>query len=64
MDNFVTLMSGGVELLLNPMIWFLVLLGTAYGIIAGAMPGIGATLAFGLVLPVTFALTPVQAVAC
>ena len=63
MDNFVTLMSGGVALLLNPMIWFLVLLGTAYGIIAGAMPGIGATLAFGLVLPVTFALTPVQAVA-
>ena len=63
MENFVTLMSGGAALLLNPMIWFLVLLGTAYGIIAGAMPGIGATLAFGLVLPITFALTPVQAVA-
>ena len=63
MENFVTLMSGGAALLLNPMIWFLVLLGTAYGIIAGAMPGIGATLAFGLVLPVTFALTPVHAVA-
>jgi putative tricarboxylic transport membrane protein len=63
MDNFVALMSGGGALLLNPMIWLLVLLGTAYGIVAGAMPGIGATLAFGLVLPVTFALTPVQAVA-
>lgn len=63
MDNFLSLMSGGSALLLDPMIWFLVLLGTAYGIIAGAMPGIGATLAFGLVLPVTFVLTPVQAVA-
>ena len=63
MDNFFTLMSGGGALLLDPMIWLLVLGGTAYGIVAGAMPGIGATLAFGLVLPITFAMTPVQAVA-
>jgi putative tricarboxylic transport membrane protein len=63
MENFFSLLSGGGALLLDPMIWFLVLLGTAYGIVTGAMPGIGATLAFGLILPVTFVLSPVQAVA-
>jgi len=63
MENFLTLMTGGGALLLDPTIWLLVLAGTAYGIVAGGMPGIGATLAFGLVLPITFTLTPVQAVA-
>ena len=37
--------------------------GTVFGVIAGAMPGIGTTLAYGLVLPFTFAMPPVVGVA-
>ena len=41
----------------------LVLFGTLFGVFIGAMPGMGITLAFGLALPFTFVMEPVQAVA-
>lgn len=54
---------GGLGQLTDPMVWAFVLLGTLLGVAAGAMPGIGTTLAYGLVLPFTFAMEPVYAVA-
>ena len=63
MENFFSLMSGGGASASRPYDLGRCAAGTAYGIVAGAMPGIGATLAFGLILPVTFALGPVPAVA-
>lgn len=54
---------GGVSLLGDPIIWVLIAVGTVYGVACGAMPGIGTTLAFGLVLPFTFAMSPINGVA-
>jgi putative tricarboxylic transport membrane protein len=47
----------------DPFLWLAVAAGTVFGVIAGAMPGIGTTLAFGLVLPFTFVMSPVIGVA-
>lgn len=54
---------GGIGLLGDPMLWLAVAAGTVFGVIAGAMPGIGTTLAFGLVLPFTFVMPAVVGVA-
>ncbi len=56
-------LAEGAALLAKLDIWALAVVGVAYGIFAGAMPGIGTTLAYGLVLPFTFPMDPVQAVA-
>jgi putative tricarboxylic transport membrane protein len=63
MGEFLLPMVGGLSQLADPLTWAFVLLGTLYGVAAGAMPGVGATLAYGLVLPFTFAMSPVHAVA-
>lgn len=61
--EFLTPLLGGLALLGDPILWVAVLAGTLFGVVAGAMPGIGTTLAFGLVLPFTFAMPPVIGVA-
>jgi len=62
LDIFQTL-AGGVGQLADPMVWVMILIGTVFGVIAGALPGIGATLGYGLVLPFTFVMSPEHAVA-
>lgn len=54
---------GGLALLADPWVWLAVIAGTTFGVVAGAMPGIGTTLAYGLVLPFTFVMSPVVGVA-
>lgn len=54
---------GGLGLLADPWIWLAVAAGTVFGVVAGAMPGMGTTLAYGLVLPFTFVMSPVVGVA-
>jgi putative tricarboxylic transport membrane protein len=54
---------GGLSLLSSPVVWIYVLFGTVLGVIVGALPGIGTTLTYGLVLPFTFAMDPVNAIA-
>jgi putative tricarboxylic transport membrane protein len=54
---------GGLSAMTDPMLWVFVLIGTLLGVLSGAMPGIGTTLAYGLVLPFTFVMAPVYAVA-
>jgi putative tricarboxylic transport membrane protein len=61
--DFLGPLLGGITLLGDPMLWLAVAAGTVFGVIAGAMPGIGTTLAFGLVLPFTFVMSPVVGVA-
>jgi putative tricarboxylic transport membrane protein len=61
--DFLTPLLGGIALLGDPMVWLAVLAGTLFGVVAGAMPGIGTTLAYGLVLPFTFVMSPVIGVA-
>lgn len=63
MADFFAPLVGGVSLLGDPIVWVLVLVGTLYGVACGAMPGVGTTLAYGLVLPFTFAMSPVHGVA-
>lgn len=63
MEEFFGPLLGGVGILGDPFIWVLILAGTVLGVIVGALPGVGATLAYGLVLPFTFLMDPVQAVA-
>jgi putative tricarboxylic transport membrane protein len=61
--DFLQPMIGGLALMGDPFLWLAVAAGTVFGVIAGAMPGIGTTLAFGLVLPFTFVMPPVIGVA-
>jgi putative tricarboxylic transport membrane protein len=61
--DLLTPLLGGVALLGDPMVWLAVLAGTLFGVVAGAMPGIGTTLAYGLVLPFTFVMPPIIGVA-
>jgi putative tricarboxylic transport membrane protein len=61
--DFLTPLLGGLGLLGDPLLWLAVAAGTVFGVLAGAMPGIGTTLAYGLVLPFTFVMSPVIGVA-
>src|SRR5687768_6021365 len=63
MEQFVSSLSGGVCILADPTIWLLLVPGALLGVTVGALPGIGATVAYGLMLPFTILMEPVQAVA-
>lgn len=54
---------GGLLQLADPWLWLFVLLGTIIGTGGGAIPGLGTTLIYGLVLPFTFAMDTVHAIA-
>jgi putative tricarboxylic transport membrane protein len=60
---FVDAFAGAFQVLLDPGIWAFVALGAAWGIFVGAMPGIGTTLGYALLIPLTFTLDPVTSVA-
>lgn len=47
-----------VQVLLTPVSLFAVFIGTTSGVIVGGMPGLTATMAVALLIPVTFALEP------
>src|ERR1700754_2968936 len=61
--GFLDPLIGGAGVLTDPYVWLLVVAGTLFGVVIGAMPGMGITLAFGLALPFTFLMDPVPAVA-
>lgn len=63
MDQFFSTLAGGVALLGDPTIWLLLIPGSLLGVTVGALPGIGATVAYGLMLPFTVLMSPVHAVA-
>lgn len=48
--------TSGVAILGNPAMWVAVAIGAIAGVIFGALPGVGTTLAYALILPFTFQL--------
>ena len=62
MSEYLQPLLGGLHMLANPMICVYISIGTIIGVIVGALPGIGTTQAYGLCLPFTFMMTPVNAI--
>jgi putative tricarboxylic transport membrane protein len=62
MDDFAGTLLGGIGLLGDPTLWLVLVVGTILGVVVGALPGIGATVTYGLVLPFTFLMGPVNAI--
>lgn len=61
MSEILTYVSGGLAELASGSTWMWIIIGTFMGIIVGAIPGFTSSMATGILLPVTFALTPVNA---
>lgn len=62
MDQFVDSIVNGAAMAIDP--WFLLIMAiaTLWGIVAGSLPGLSASLAVGVAISFTFFLTPAQAV--
>jgi putative tricarboxylic transport membrane protein len=63
MFDFMPVFVQSLPMLVDPTIMLLIIAGYLVGMIIGALPGLGPTLAFGLTLPFTFLMDPVGAVA-
>jgi putative tricarboxylic transport membrane protein len=63
MFEFMPVFWESLPLLIDPSTMLLIIAGYLVGMIIGALPGLGPTLAFGLMLPFTFVMDPVGAVA-
>ncbi|HNU11250.1 MAG TPA: tripartite tricarboxylate transporter permease [Rubrivivax sp.] len=55
--------AAGTAQLLDPMVLLLIVFGTVFGIVIGALPGLSSTMGVALMVPVTFTMTPVQGLA-
>src|SRR3970040_2368089 len=51
-------------LVLDPYVLWVIVASAAYGLFVGAIPGLTATMATALLVPVTFFMPPVPAIAC
>ncbi len=61
MDPAIVTAAG--QVFLDPWLWLIVLASAAYGIFIGAVPGLTATMAMALMVPLTYWLDPVPALA-
>ncbi|MDF2890304.1 MAG: Tat pathway signal protein [Clostridia bacterium] len=52
----------GAQAILNPLCMLMILFGVTLGIIFGAIPGLSATMALALFLPITYSMSPVAGV--
>jgi putative tricarboxylic transport membrane protein len=59
LDVFLSVLA---QFLTNPLMLGLMLLGTALGIVLGAIPGISSTMTLAVLLPVTFSMSPAAAI--
>jgi len=59
---FVDPFVGALDLLADPRTWIYVAIGTLFGILTGALPGLATTLGYALLLPFTFQMDTVFAV--
>ena len=57
------LLSAADQVFLDPSLWLITLAAAGYGIFVGAVPGLTATMAMALLVPVTYWLPPVPALA-
>ena len=51
----------GAEVAFQPLSLLMMLLGVAWGILGGALPGISGSIAMALLLPLTFGMNPAVA---
>ncbi len=56
------ILAGGL-ILLDPSILLLIFLGTVFGVIIGALPGLTSTMGVALLVPVTFSMSPSEGLA-
>lgn len=63
MDLFFNAFTHGVGLLADPILLVVIFCGTLWGTIGGGHPGGSAVLTISVVIPVTFLMSPIQAVA-
>lgn len=61
MTEIATYVGGALTELASGSTWIWIIIGTFMGIIVGAIPGFTSSMATGILLPVTFALTPANA---
>jgi putative tricarboxylic transport membrane protein len=59
MDAF----AGGMAILLDPYMLWVILAGTVLGVIVGALPGLSGSTTAALLLPITVTMTPVASIA-
>lgn len=57
------LIAGGTEVLTSPLCWIMIVLGVIIGIVFGAVPGLTATTAIAMFLPVTYAMSITPSIA-
>ncbi len=58
MESFII----GAQAIFNPLCMFMIVFGVTLGIIFGAIPGLSATMALALFLPITYSMSPVAGV--
>jgi putative tricarboxylic transport membrane protein len=63
MEMFVTSLTQGVIILTSPEVLLFLAIGVVWGSICGALPGVGSGVAIGVMVPLTFTMEPVTAVA-
>lgn len=63
MDHFLSQMGIAIGMLADVQLMAVVLLASIFGLFVGAIPGLTATMATALLVPVTFFMTPLAAVA-
>ncbi len=56
LSDFGGAMGAGVGILFDPYLWVAIAIGSVIGVIVGALPGVGTTLAYALILPFTYQL--------
>ena len=62
-DLLANIVDSAAAVFLDPTVWVVVLLAAVYGIFMGAIPGLTATMAVALLIPLTHFLDPVPAIA-
>ncbi|WP_227699740.1 tripartite tricarboxylate transporter permease, partial [Raoultella ornithinolytica] len=55
--------TDAIWMVLAPDVMIAILLSAIYGLVVGSLPGLSATMATALLVPVTFYLSPIAAVA-
>lgn len=63
MEQIFSSMLAGIAALANPAILLLILAGTVFGVIIGALPGLTSTMGVALLVPVTFGMSPASGLA-
>ena len=60
MESMLNGIALGATQMMDPMALLMIVFGTIFGIVIGALPGLTSTMGVALLVPVTFGMTPVQ----